>query len=208
VADPTPRRGLWAEALEGLTLRRDSLLRAVLIQAPLINFAFTGAIFTVILGLRRHGVSAAAIGGAEAVIMVGGLVGAVVAPQIQQRVSVRQAILLLTVSGALLMLVVAVILPSPAVALPLAVPLILSPATNAALFAIMLRRTPAAMHGRTTNSLFQVATALAALAPLASGVVVDQASARWAMGLFAAALAAVIPIALLLPATPAEPTDG
>lgn len=209
VADPTPRRGLWAEALEGLKLLwRDSLLRAVLIQAPLINFAFTGAIFTVILGLRRHGVSAAAIGGAEAVIMVGGLVGAVVAPQIRQRVSVRQAILLLTVSGALLMLVAAVILPSPAVAVPLAVPLILSPATNAALFAIMLRRTPAAMHGRATNSLFQVATALAALAPLASGVVVDQASARWAMGLFAAALAAVVPIALLLPATPAEPTDG
>jgi MFS family permease len=208
-ADPAARRGLWAEAFEGLKfLWRDSLLRAVLIQAPLINFAFTGAIFTVILGLRRHGVSAVVIGGAEAVIMVGGMIGALVAPQIGRRVTVRQSILLLTVSGAILMLLAAAVLPSPAVAIPLALPLVLSPATNAALFAIMLRRTPPRLHGRANNGLLQIATALAALAPLASGLVVDQASARWAMALFAAALAAVVPIALLLPATPAEPADA
>ena len=116
----------------------------------------------------------------------------------------QQSILLLTVSGALLMLVAAAVLPSPAVAVPLALPLILSPATNAAFFAIMLRRTPPALHGRVNNGLIQVAVALAALAPLASGVVIEEASARWAMELFAAALVAVIPIALLLPATAEE----
>jgi hypothetical protein len=78
---------------------------------------------------------------------------------------------------------------------------VLSPATNAALFAIMLRGTPPGMHGRVTNSLFQVATALAALAPLASGLVVEQASAGWAMVLFAATLVVVVPIALIFPAT-------
>ncbi len=196
---------MWAEALDGLRhLWRNSFLRAVLIQAPLLNFAFTGAIFTVILGLRQHGVSAAAIGGAEAVIMVGGMLGALAASQLRSRVSVRQAILLLAVSGALAMLAAAALMPSPAVAVPLAVPLFLAPATNAALFAIMLRGTPPALHGRVTNSLLQVATALAALAPLASGVVVDQASAGWAMVLFAVALAAVVPLALLYPATPVE----
>jgi len=208
-AEPELRRGLWAEAFDGLKhLWQDSLLRAVLIQAPLINFAFTGAIFTVILGLRRHGVSAVVIGGAEAVIMVGGIVGAFVAPQIGRRMTVRQSILLLTVSGAILMLVAAAVLPSPAVAIPLALPLVLSPATNAALFAMVLRRTPPGLHGRANNGLLQIATALAALAPLASGLVVEQASARWAMVLFAVALAAVVPIALLLPATPAEPRDA
>jgi hypothetical protein len=175
-----------------------------MIQAPLINFAVSGAIFTVIVGLRRHGVSAVVIGGAEAVIMVGGLIGAIAAPQIRRRLSVRQSILLLTVSGALLMLAAAAVLPSPAVAIPLALPLVLAPATNAALFAMMLRRTPPALHGRVNNGIIQVATALAALAPLASGLVVGEASARWAMVLFAAALAAVVPIALLLRATPDE----
>jgi predicted MFS family arabinose efflux permease len=139
------------------------------------------------------------IGGAQAVIMAGGLIGAILAPQIRTRVSVRQALLLLTGSGALMMLVAAAIMPSPAVAVPLAVPLVLSPATNAALFAIMLRGTPPSMHGRVTNSIFQVATALAALAPLASGLVVERASAGWAMVLFAAALAVVVPIALVFP---------
>lgn len=200
-ADPASRRGLWAESFEGLRhLWRDSLLRAVLIQAPLINFAFNGAIYTVILGLRRNGVSAAVIGGAEAVIMVGGIVGAILAPWLRIRVSVQQAILLLSVAGAALLLLAAAVMPSPAVALPLAVPLVLSPATNAALFAILLRRSPPALHGRVTNGLMQIATGLAALAPLVSGVVIEQASARWAMALFAAALAAVIPIALALPA--------
>jgi predicted MFS family arabinose efflux permease len=142
------------------------------------------------------------IGGAEAVIMVGGLAGALAAAQIRARVTVRQSILLLTVIGALAMLAAAAIMPSPSIAVPLAVPLVLSPATNAALFAIMLRGTPASMHGRATNSLMQVATALAALAPLAGGLVVENASAGWAMAMFGIALALVLPIALLLPSAP------
>jgi predicted MFS family arabinose efflux permease len=203
--EPAEQRGLWAEAFDGLThLWHDPFLRAVLFQAPLLNFAFTGAIFTVIIGLRSHGVSAVVIGGAEAVIGVGGVVGALAAPRIVGRLSVQQSILLLTVSGALLMLAAAAVLPSPAVAVPIALPLVLSPATNAAFFSMMLRRTPPALHGRVNNGLIQVAVALASLAPLASGLVVDGASARWAMVLFAASLVAVIPIALSLPATSEE----
>ena len=207
-ADPALRRGLWAEAFEGLKLLwRDSFLRAILIQAPLINFAFTGAMFTVILGLRGDGVSAVAIGGVEAVIMSGGVLGAVLAPQIGSRLSLRQSILLLTVSGALCMLIAAVVIPSAAVAAPLALPFVLAPATNAAFFALMLRRSPPALHGRVNNGLLQVAVALAALAPVVSGLVVSKASAGWAMALFAGSLAAVIPVSLLLPATPEEAGD-
>jgi hypothetical protein len=199
-ADAAERRGLWAESIEGLKLLwHDKLLRTVLILAPLINFAITGAIFTVILGLRRDGVSAFVIGLAEAVIMVGGLIGAVVAPWIRERVTIKQAVLLLTVSGSLMMLVAAAVIPSPLVGIPLALPLILSPATNAALFSLMLRRTPPATHGRVNNGLLQVATALAALAPLASGLVVERASAGWAMLLFAVAAAVVVPFALVVP---------
>jgi MFS family permease len=207
-ADASERRGLWAESFEGLKLLwRDSFLRVVLILAPLINFAFTGAIFTVILGLRQHGVSAAVIGVAEAVISVGGIVGAVVAPWIRERVTIRLATLLVTVSGSLMMFVAALVLPSPAVAVPLALPLVLAPASNAALFAMVLRRTPPAMHGRANNGLLQVATALAAFAPFASGLVVERASAAWAMVLFAVSIAVVVPLALVMP-FPAEEADG
>lgn len=199
-AEEAERRGLWAESFDGLKLLwHDRLLRTVLFLAPLINFAFTGAIFTVILGLRRDGVSAFVIGVAEAVIMVGGLIGAVVAPWIRERVTIRQAVLLITVSGSLMMLVAAAVIPSPYVAIPLALPFIVSPATNAALFAVVLRRTPPATHGRVNNGLLQVATALAALAPFASGLVVERASAAWAMLLFAVAIAVVVPVALVVP---------
>jgi predicted MFS family arabinose efflux permease len=199
----TERRGLRTESLEGLKLLlRDSFLRAVLIQAPLINFAFSGAIFTVILGLRRNGVSAVVIGTAEAAIMVGGIVGAVVAPRIRARLTVRQALLLLTGGGTIMFLVAAAIIPSPAVAIPLAVPLVLSPATNAALFGIVLRRAPASLHGRVNAGLFQVATALAAVAPLVGGLVVNEASADWAMVLFAVALALSGGVALVFPLPP------
>src|SRR5262249_13135072 len=142
------RRGLWAESFDGMKLLwNDRLLRTVLILAPLINFAFTGAMFTVILGLRRNGVSAFVIGITEAVIMVGGLIGAVIAPRLRERMTIRQAVLLITVAGSLMMLVAAAVIPSPYVAIPLALPFILSPATNAALFSLILRRTPPATHG-------------------------------------------------------------
>ncbi|HZS31570.1 MAG TPA: MFS transporter [Gaiellaceae bacterium] len=203
------RRGLWSESFEGIkALWRDRLLRAVLIQAPLINFAVGGVIFTVIIGLRKNGVSALVIGAAEAVIMLGGVAGAFAAPWIRERVTIRQAILLITVSESLAALVAAGVMPSPAVALPLALPLVIAPASNAALFGLVLRRTPPALHGRVNNGLLQVATGLATLAPLASGVVVNDASARWAMVLFAVSLVPVLPMAFAFPAQdePAEPT--
>lgn len=193
-------RGLWAEALDGMRLLwRDRLMRTVLIQAPLINFAFNGAIFTVTIGLRQHGSSSAVIGAAQAVIMAGGLVGAVVAPRIQSRISILQSIVLLAAGGALLFGLAAFVMPSPAVALPLALPLLVAPATNASLFAMLLRRTPEAMRGRANNGLMQVAMALAALAPLVSGVVVAHLSARWAVGFFALALVPVAVLAFVLP---------
>ena len=155
--------------------------RAVLIQAPLINFAFTGAIFTVILAMRRHGTSASVIGLTQTAIMVGGLVGAIAAPTLQGRFTLSRIVVLLTAAGTLLFAVAAVFIPSPLVALPLAIPL-LSPTSNAALFAALLRRTPEAMRGRANNALLQVATGLAALAPLVAGVLLEHLSAHWAMG--------------------------
>jgi len=198
--DAASRRGLWVEAFDGMRfLWRDSFLRAVLLQSPLMNFAFNGAIYTIIIGLRHHGSSATVVGGAQAAIMTGGLLGAIAAPRIQQLFSVLRLLLLFTIVGSVLLAVSAVILPSPFAAAPLAIPLILSPATNATLFAARMRRTPPSLQGRTNAALMQVAMGLATLAPLVSGVVIEHASAQWAMAVFALALAGVLPLALLLP---------
>jgi MFS family permease len=193
------RDGLWSEAFEGVrVIWHDALLRAVIIQAPLINFAFTGGIFTVTLALRRHGSSATVIGLTQTTIMVGGFLGAIVAPRLQGRFTLFRLVVLLTAGGTVCFAAAAVLIPSPILALPVAVALFLSPTANAGLFAAMLRQTPEAMRGRVNNALIQVATGLAALAPLVAGLLVGHISSHWAMGAFAIALAMSAIMALSL----------
>ena len=74
------------------------------------------------------------------------------------------------VAETLLFGVAALLVPSPVVALPVAIVPLLAPAGNAALFAVMLRSTPEEMRGRVTNTVSMVAMTLAALAPLAAGL--------------------------------------
>jgi MFS family permease len=195
----TPRKGLWGEAFEGVrVMLHDDLLRAVIIQAPLINLGFNGVLYTVILGLRHHGVSSSVIGFTESGILVGGLLGAIVAPKIQGRFSLHTLVVGITGIGAAAVAVAAVLMPSPLVAIPIAIPFFLSPTANAALFAVMLRRAPEAMRGRVNNALLQAATGLATLAPLISGLLVEHASSNWAMGAFAAVLCVSAILALSL----------
>lgn len=193
------RRSLWHEIGEGLRLVwGNTLLRAVVIMAPLINFAFNGVIFTITVSLRQHGVAPGIIGLTQAGIMVGGLLGAIIAPKLQGRLPLFRLVVGLSVSATVLFAVAAFVLPSPLVAAPVAITLVLSPAGNAALFAAMLRVAPENMRGRVTSTVVQLATALAALSPLTAGLIVQHVSGQWAMGAFAAAVgvAAIMCIAL------------
>ncbi|HEY7143084.1 MAG TPA: MFS transporter [Streptosporangiaceae bacterium] len=190
---------LWREAVDGLRLVwRNQLLRAVIIQAPLANFAFNGAIFTITLALRRAGTAPGVIGLTQAGVMMGGLVGAVIAPRLQGRLPLWQLALALAAAGAVLLGVASVLLPSPLVALPVAIDLLLAPTANAALIAAMLRATPEGMRGRANSTVAVAATGLAALAPLTSGLLVEHVSGHWAMAAFAAAIgvAAIMCVAL------------
>ncbi len=207
------RKSLWHEVGDGLAIVwRHPLLRAVVLLAPLINFAFNGVIFTITVSLRQHGVAPGIIGLAQAGIMVGGLAGAIAAPKLQGRLPLWQLIICLTVSAAVLFTVAAFVLPSPLVALPVAITLLLGPTGNAALFAAMLRIAPENMRGRVTSTVIQAATALAALSPLAAGLIVQHVSGQWAIGAFAAAIgvAAIMCIALpwLRDAEAAAGADG
>ncbi|HEU5417145.1 MAG TPA: MFS transporter [Streptosporangiaceae bacterium] len=184
---PGPGTGLWRDVTDGLQLVwRQPLLRAVVIQAPLVNFAFNGVIFTITVALRQHGTPPGAIGLTQAGIAVGGLLGAVVAPWLQGRLPLWRLVIIFTAIAAVLFGAAAVLLPSTLVALPVAVTLLLSPAANAALFAAMLRAAPAHMRGRVTSTVVQAAMGLAALAPLASGLLVEHFSGPWALAAFAA----------------------
>jgi MFS family permease len=194
------RKALWREVGDGLRfVWRVPILRAVTIQAPLMNFAFNGVIFTIILAMRQHGTSAAVIGLVQATIAAGGLLGAVVAPWLQGRVRLGALVTAIALAGALLFGVAALLIPSPLVAAPVSADVVLAPAVSAALFAVMLRSAPEHMRGRVTNTVGMVAMALAALAPLTAGLLVQHVSGAWAMGAFAATMAVAAALCRILP---------
>lgn len=191
---------LWREAADGIRLVwKHPLLRAVVVQAPLVNFAFSGVIFTITLALRRHGTAPAIIGLAQAGISVGGLVGALIAPRLQQRLPLSKIVVVLTVSATLLFVAAAAALPSTLVAVPIAVTFVLAPAANAALFAAMTRAAPPHMRGRVNSTVILAATALAALSPLTAGLLVEHFSGRWALLAFAAVMAVAAVLIAALP---------
>jgi MFS family permease len=194
------RKALWREVADGpRVVWQVPILRAVLITAPLMNFAFIGVSFTITLALRQHGTSTAVIGLVQAAIMVGGLLGALVAPRMQGRLRLGTAVTVITLTGTLLLCGAALLIPSPLVAVPVALNLLLAPSVNAALFAVLLRSTPEEMRGRVYNSVVLVATALAALAPLTAGLLVQHSSGAWAIGAFAATMAVAAVLSLVLP---------
>ena len=194
------RKALWREVGDGLRLVwRVPILRAVVIQAPLVNFAFNGVIFTITLAMRQHGTSAAVIGLVQAAIAAGGLLGAVVAPRLQGRMRLWTLATVISLAGALLFGATALVIPSPLVAVPVAMALLLAPTVNAALFAVMLRSAPEEMRGRVTNTVLMAATALSTLAPLIAGLLVEHTSGAWAVGAFALTMAVAAALCLILP---------
>jgi MFS family permease len=207
------RKRLWAEVVDGLRLVwQVPLLRAVVVQSPLINFGFNGVIFTVILALRQHGTRSAVIGLVLAGVAAGGVAGAVVASRLRRRLRLSALIVVVTFGAALFFAAAALLVPSPLVALPVAASFLLTPAANAALFAQMLRRTPEHMRGRVNNTVIMVSSGLASLAPLLAGLLVQHVSAHWAVGCFAVVMVAAALLSVLLPgirnAESAAGTDG
>lgn len=196
----TERKALWREAVEGVAVVwREPLLRVVVVQAPLLNFTFSGVIFTIILALRKHGTEPGVIGLVEAGVSAGGLLGALAAARLQKRLRLSRLVMVVSVAAVAMFAVAALIIPSPLVAVPIAVSCFLSPSANAALFAAMLRSTPEQLRGRVSNTLIMMATGLDSLAPLAAGLLVQRAGGGWALGFFAAITAVAAVLVIVLP---------
>lgn len=197
---PAGRKSLWREVTDGLRLVWTvPVLRAAVIQTPLVNFAFSGVIFSITLAMRQHGTSTAVIGLVQAAIAAGGLLGAVVAPRLQGRMRLATLATTINLAGALLFGAAAFLIPSPLVAAPVALALLLAPAANGALVAVVLRSAPEEMRGRVISTVVMAATALATLAPLIAGLVIQHASGGWAVGAFAATTAVAAVLCLILP---------
>ena len=194
---PPPRQvSLRNEMAEGIRfLLRAPALRALAAVGPLINLAFTGVMFTLILGLQRGGATASTIGEVLAVIAGGGVVGAMLAARASQ-VRLWTWLVLICGGGSALTAIAAALLPSPLVAAPIALLILLLPRANSEAIGHLIGSTPRELHGRVASALGLATGALNLLAPVSAGLLVSRFSAGAAMATFA--LIALLAMVLVL----------
>ena len=136
------------------------------------NFVFQGLYLTLVVVARRHGLSSAAIGAMIAVFGAVQLVGALLAPRMAKRLTMRTLVLLgqWVVAAAIAFLVVR----SPYVLLATALPMALvGPWTNAAIIGYRTAVTPDRLVGRVSSVARNIALLAQPLGPLAAGLLIS-----------------------------------
>lgn len=164
-------------------------LRALMIIASSFNLALGGIMFTLILALRLHGVTPAAIGVAYAILGVGGLLGGMAAGYIRRRTPLQLLIQGICWTGVAFLAADALLAGRALSAVPAACVVFLLPAVNSVLLAHQAAITPNEMQGRVFSVLRTFSRGLAALGPLLAGTLVHAVGGAGAMLFFAAVMA-------------------
>jgi MFS family permease len=179
-----------AELREGLRFSWGKpFVRATILLAPALNLGFNGLIFAIVIILQHQGVAPGLIGTVDTILAIGGLLGAICAGAIQKRFSLRTTILGISWAGVALICVDSFFTHSILIAVPVAIALFLSPATNAAMFGYLAVVTPDEMQGRVMSVVFTAAMSLASIAPLIAGVLFTTLGATGTVLAFAGIMA-------------------
>ncbi|MGW0228891.1 MFS transporter [Actinopolymorpha singaporensis] len=175
----------------------EPFLRAMLVLAPLVNAAFAGVLFVLVVVLLQRGTPPAAVGAVQSAIMVGGLLGALAAPWLQPRIRVQALVIgfLWVITG--LVTAAAFVPGSYPVAVLLALAILPAPTLNAALVGYQIAITPDHMQGRVDSAIGLLAQCLQPLAPLLGGAVVAWWGGRGGFLAFAGILAVAAVVASL-----------
>ncbi|MER8058020.1 MULTISPECIES: MFS transporter [unclassified Streptomyces] len=163
---------------EGLRfLGRDSFLRFLLLWAALSNCTLAGLVFMFVVALRQHGASASVIGTSESIVMACGLLGALAAGRIVNRVSGFQIVVTMSwlmVAGTLGIAALAT-RPWPA-ALCFGALLFFMTPLNVTFQTRMAATVPDRIAGRVMTTTSMAAQSLKWLAPLVCGALADRFS--------------------------------
>ncbi len=193
-----PKAHPVTELIEGVRFTLGQpFLRAVLLIAPLLNLAINGLIFAVIVILQQQGTPPVLIGTVETFIAVGALIGALLAPMVARRIPVRLLVIGIAWIGTLLIAVAATLTGSILIGVPIALTILLGPATNAALFGYQAAITPDRLQGRVVSVIFMAAMSLASISSLLGGAFVHWWGGPAAVLAFAGLLAVAAVIATM-----------
>jgi MFS family permease len=169
-ADDAPRAKAWEDVVEGVgfTLRHP-VLRTVMLWSSSLNLLVNAVVFVAVLSLISAGFHPATIGLVETVVGVSGLLGAVAAPWIIERVPTG---LLATAAGWTL---VPIAIPMalwthPAVvAASFGMGMFLIPSANAGIGSYRMALTPPRFQGRVVSAARFLSTSTMPLAPVVGG---------------------------------------
>lgn len=183
----------WGKAFAGgiRFLMKEPFLRALATVGPLLNMAFTGIMFVVVVVLHNAGVPPQGIGISLATVAVGGIVGAAIGPRLQRALRPRRLVVGLSWLSALMAALCVVLPPGYWVVAPLPVLVLLAPPATATLFGHQTAVTPDHLQGRVVAALGLLVTAMNPIAPLLAGFLL----ARWSGAVAFAAFAGIFVIA-------------
>jgi MFS family permease len=188
---------------------RRRFLRLTMLNAAVLNFAFTGILLSVIITTVRDGSTSLTTGSVIALISGGTLAGSLLAPVLRRRLSLSQALLLVTwVSGALISAMV-LSRNTAVLALLVAVSAVLIPALNVLLYSAQAIITPNALQGRVQSAISFIALSINPLGAAAAGFLLSRSSPAVAFACFGATILALAAVntwcrAMLEPEIPGE----
>lgn len=170
-SDARPGARAWEDVVEGVgfTLRHP-VLRTVMLWSSSLNLVVNAVVFVAVLGLIRAGFHPATIGLVETVAGISGLLGAVAAPWIIERVPTGA---LTIVAGWVL---VPIILPMAVWTHPAAVAacfgagMFLIPAANAGIGSYRMALTPDRLQGRVVSAGRFLSMSTMPIAPVVGGM--------------------------------------
>ncbi|MFE3578027.1 MFS transporter [Streptomyces vinaceus] len=192
-------------------LARHPFLRLGLAYATATNFCFGAVYFVVIASAQADGMTTGSIGVMAALLGVGGLLGALAAPLLQRVLTGARPVFTVLWLFAVLTAGIAVLPGTWTPGLLLGAIAFAAPTANAYFTTYQLLLTPDSHRGRVISVAALCSGAGGAVAPLAGGVLLDQAgrytgllACALVMGLIA--LSAVLsPVMRGVPAVPAAP---
>ncbi|MEU8893163.1 MFS transporter [Streptomyces sp. NPDC048442] len=196
-----PGGSLLREIGEGIGwIWRRPVIRASMMVAVVVSVCFNALYLVVLTAAQRSEVSAPEIGAIGVMVGLGGLAGALLAPQVHQRLSPRASIILLGVLGScftpLLLLGDSGYLFGGVLALVA----FCAPVVQTAVVSYQMSATPDRLRGRVSAAMGLAGGAAGAMGPLLGGALMDAGGKTLAVPVCTAVLLLAAVLAVLSPA--------
>lgn len=168
-------RSLWAEVAEGVRwLWAHPLIRYMAFLTGMLNFAGSGTTLIVIVLAKGQGASPAVTGAIFAAAGVGGVLGALIAPAVQRRLSFGRAIVGLNWAFGVTLLLFAVAVSPALLILALALTSFVGPSYDTVQMTYRLAIIPDALQGRVNSAFRLVAQGLSPLGLALTGILLER----------------------------------